>query len=115
MILKAVEQLIHKSLDKLKKLWREHGATKDALNILRDKIQSMIVGCADNIKIVIYLDEVLDGSIEIKAGKAENRLRITIKNNGDITHMWTKIIEKLTFKVEKDVRFFCLSYESKLS
>lgn len=74
----------------------------------------MIDGCADNIKITIYLDDVLDGSIEIRAGQAENCLRITITNNGDITHNWTKTIKALTVECEKDVRL-CLPYESILS
>ena len=74
----------------------------------------MIDGCADNIKITIYLDNVLDGYIEIKAGQAENCLRITIKNNGDITHNWTKTTKALTVESEKDVRL-CLPYESILS
>ena len=106
--MKAVEQLIQKSIEKLKEILGDHNSTKKALYTLRDRIQPMIDGCADNIKITIYLDDVLDGSIEIKAGQAENCLRITI-NNGEITHNWTKTIEELTFECEKDVRFVCLS------
>lgn len=112
MNLKAVQQLILISLEKLKEILGDHTSTKKALQTLKDNIQPMIDGCADNIKITIYLDDVLDGSIEIKAGQAENFLRITIKNNGDITHNWNKTIQELTFeKCGKDVRF-CLSYES---
>ncbi|XP_078318198.1 uncharacterized protein LOC144620654 [Crassostrea virginica] len=98
----AVEQLIQISLEKLKEILGDHDSTKKALYTLRDRIQPMIDGCADNIKITIYLDDVLNGSIEIKAGQAENCLRITIKNNGDIIHNWTKTIEELTFECGKD-------------
>ena len=112
--MKAVEQLIHRSIEKLKEILKNHDSTKEALYTLRDKIQPMIDGCADNIKIIIYLDDVLDGSIEIKAGTEENCLRITIQNNGNITHNW-KTIEELILRAEADVRYVCLSiYESTL-
>lgn len=105
--MKAVEQLIHRSLEKLKDILRNHVATKEALLTLRDTIQQMIEGCADNITIIIYLDEVLDGFIEIKAGQAKNRFRVTIKSNGEITNNWTELNIIEEFQVEAGVRSIC--------
>lgn len=99
--------MIHTSLERLRYILSNHGATKNTLCTLRDNIQRMIEGCADNIKITIYLDDVLDGFIEIMAGQEENLLSISIKSNGDMTHSWNRRTNELTFRVEAGVRSIC--------
>lgn len=62
----------------------------DGLFELRDSLQEMVKCCADNVEIVIYVNHILDQAIVFKRGKCENRIRITIKSNGKMTHNWTK-------------------------
>ena len=84
--LKKVHSTIQKALSKLKHILRDHEGTRKALCTVRDEIQNQIEKYADNVIVVIYLDEVLDGSIEIRVGRAENQVRVSIKSNGDITY-----------------------------
>lgn len=57
---------------------------------LRDSLNEMVRCCADNVEIAIYVNHILDRAIVIKRGNCENRIRITIKSNGEVTHSWTK-------------------------
>ena len=84
--LKEVHTTIQKALRKLKHILRDHEGTRKALCTVRDEIQNKIEKYADNVIVVIYLDEVLDGSIKIRVGRAENQVRVSIKSNGDITY-----------------------------
>lgn len=63
---------------------------KDAFFDLRDSLHNMIKQCSDNVEITIYVNDILDQPIVIKRGKMENRIRITINSNGEVTHGWTK-------------------------
>lgn len=62
----------------------------DGLFELRDSLLEMVKSCADNVEIAIYVNHILDRAIVIERGKCENRIRITIKSNGKVTHDWTK-------------------------
>lgn len=57
---------------------------------LRDSLYRMVKSCADNVEIAIFVDHILDRPIVIKRGNCENRIRISIKSNGAVTHNWTK-------------------------
>lgn len=57
---------------------------------LRDKLHELVKGCADNVEIAVYVNHILDQAIVIKRGNCENRIRITIESNGEVTHDWTK-------------------------
>lgn len=63
---------------------------RDGLFELRDALKEMVKSCADNVEIAIYVNHILDQAIVIKRGNCENRIRITIKSNGEMTHSWTK-------------------------
>lgn len=63
---------------------------KDAYFDLRDSLHNMVKQCSDNVEITIYVNHILNQPIVIKRGKMENRIRITINGNGEVTHGWTK-------------------------
>lgn len=65
---------------------------KKAFRKLRDGICDIVKSCADNIRVVIYIDEVLDQPNTVVVVEDENRLRITctIKEDGIVTFFWMK-------------------------
>lgn len=63
---------------------------RDGLFELRDALNEMVKSCTDNVEIKIYVNHILDQAIVIKRGNCENRIRITINSNGEMTHSWTK-------------------------
>lgn len=62
---------------------------KRAFLSVRDGINQVVQGCVNNVKVVIYIDEVLDEPIVVNAGEKENKLRITIQPGGNVTYSWT--------------------------
>lgn len=68
----------------------QHQKMKEAFEDLRDGICDIVKQCSTNVKIVLYVDGVLDQPITAVAGNGENRLRMTIKRNGKFTYGWTK-------------------------
>lgn len=63
---------------------------KDAFFDLRDSLHNMVKQCSDNVEITIYVNHILNQPFVIKRGNCENRIRITINSNGEVTHGWTK-------------------------
>lgn len=57
---------------------------------LRDSVNEMVKNCSNNVQIAIYINHILDQPVVINRGNIENRIRITIKSNGEVTHNWTK-------------------------
>lgn len=102
--LKEVHDTIQQASGTLKHILRDHDATREALNTVRNEIQNEIEKYADNVEVVIYLDEVLDGSIKIRVGRAENQVRVSIKSNGDIKyHMKRTLSEKVWNTVKTEI------------
>lgn len=57
---------------------------------LRDGITEAVKNCSDNVRVVIYIDDVFDAPISIRIGAEENHLIISIRNNGKVEYRWTK-------------------------
>lgn len=57
---------------------------------LRGGIHNFVSGCVKNVKVTIYIDEVLDDPIEIRAGAGENDFIITIDKDANVTYSWTR-------------------------
>lgn len=57
---------------------------------LRGGIHNFVSGCVKNVKVTIYIDEVLEDPIEVIAGAGDNELVITIDENADVSYDWTK-------------------------
>lgn len=75
---------------RVKKKFEGHQQQKEAFFGIRDGFSSLIESCADNVRVVLYADDILDEPIVVSIGDEENRLRITLKTNGTITYNWTK-------------------------
>lgn len=68
----------------------QHKKMKEAFENLRDGICRIVRNCSTNVKVVIYIAGVLDEPITSTVGNGDNRLRMTIKQNGTFTYEWTK-------------------------
>lgn len=53
-------------------------------------IHRFVSGCVKNVKVTIYIDEILEDPIEVLAGAGDNELVITIDENAHVSYEWTK-------------------------
>lgn len=84
------DELLHRIFIQNKAQFNGNKVMIDGLFELRDSINEMVKNCADNVEIAIYVNHILDRPIVINRGNSENRIRITIKSNGEVTHSWTR-------------------------
>lgn len=84
------DELLNETFIKVKGNFKGHRISEKAFYDLRDEISHIVKNCSNNVKVLVYFDFVLERPISVKVGKAENRLRITIKDDGRITLSWTK-------------------------
>lgn len=56
----------------------------------RDGICELVRSCADNVEVVVKMNEILDDPIIITTGKGENKLLVTIHSETGIYYKWTK-------------------------
>lgn len=57
---------------------------------LRKIICELVRSCADNVEVVVKMNEILDDPIIIITGKGENKLLVTIHSETGICYRWTK-------------------------
>ncbi|XP_062597224.1 uncharacterized protein LOC134258702 [Saccostrea cucullata] len=84
------DEALNRAFVRVKQKFRDNEELRDSFYDVRDGIHEVVATCANNVKVVIYIDEVLDEPIIVCAGNQENRLRITIKTEGRVTYSWTK-------------------------
>lgn len=81
----VVQMFMHRFLD--------FEAQRQGFFDARDIIHDLVKMCSDNVKIFIFVNDVLGSCkpIVICAGKMENVVHITVKTSGIVTHDWKKI------------------------
>lgn len=84
------DETLNKAFQRVYDNFDGYDELKEAFCDIRDEIHNFVRSCADNVIVVIYIDEVLREPIKAGVGKEENRLRITIKSGGKVTYSWTK-------------------------
>lgn len=70
-------------LDKNQKL-------REMLFLFRGGICELVRSCADNVEVVVKMNEILDDPIIITTGKGENKLLVTIHSETGVHFKWTK-------------------------
>lgn len=75
---------------RVKKKFEGHQQQRKAFYCIRDGFTPLIETCADNVEVVLYVDDILDEPIIVRIGNQKNRLVITIKTNGTVKYIWTK-------------------------
>lgn len=63
---------------------------KDMFIDVRENICKSVKICADNVEVVVKMNEILDDPITVTAGKGENKLLITIHSKTGVDYKWTK-------------------------
>lgn len=63
---------------------------KTAFFEVQDQMKRYIKNCSDNVRVVIYMDSVLDDPLVFVVGPGDNKLIITIREDGTIFNTWTK-------------------------
>lgn len=84
------DEALHEAFVRVKEKFEGHDKKREAFYRLRDGFCAMIQSCAKNVRVVLYVDDILDMPIKVDVGKKQNRLRITIKTNGTVSYQWTK-------------------------
>lgn len=75
---------------------------KEAFYYVRDNIHEVVSSCAENIRVVIYFNDVIDDPLVVATGSEENRLRISINTDGKVTYAWTKQTWTKVFRDAKE-------------
>lgn len=83
------DEALNTAFARVKEKFKNHHDLKKAFQSVRDEINDVVQGCVNNVKVVIYIDEVLDDPIVVNAGEGDNKLRITIQPGGNVTYSWT--------------------------
>lgn len=82
----------------MRERFTQHPELKRRFFEVRDDINNVVGSCASNVRVVVYIDGVLDDPIVVKFGKEKNRLVITIATNGNVKYQWTKETWKKAFR-----------------
>lgn len=53
-------------------------------------ICELVGSCADNVEVVVKMNEIMDDPIIVTAGKGENKLLVTIHSETGVDYKWTK-------------------------
>lgn len=64
---------------------------------IRGNISKLVRSCADNVKVVIHMNAILDDPIIVTAGKGENILLVTIHSETGVDYKWTKETQTKVF------------------
>lgn len=109
------DEALNEAFKRVKGKFNNHEEMKEAYYGVRDSIYQMVRSCADNVRVVVYVDDILDDPIIVGIGSQENRLRVTIKPNGKVTYSWTKwtwgkifrdVKEKMKSIAQRIIMFF---------
>ena len=89
---KQMEKITHKEINNLIKENKDAlGANRALLQTLRNSLHTYLTDHADDTKLTIYLDDIMDEPWELVSGKGRNELLVTVDGStGDIKYEWLK-------------------------
>lgn len=86
----VIDEELTRAFARVKHKFHDYSMLREAFYKVRDKIFETVITCFDNVRVVIYIDDVLDEPIIVRNGAEENRLRISIRTDGKASYSWTK-------------------------
>lgn len=86
----VIDEELTTAFARVKHKFHDYSMLREAFYKVRDKIFKTVKTCSDNVRVVIYIDYVLDKPIIFRIGAEENRLRISIRTDGKASYSWTK-------------------------
>lgn len=86
----VIDEELTRAFARVKHKFHDYSMLREAFYKVRNKIFETVKTCSDNVRVVIYIDDVLDEPIIVRIGAEENRLRISIRTDGKASYSWTK-------------------------
>lgn len=86
----VIDEELTRAFARVKQKFNNYDKLREAFYDVRDDITDVVKTCSDNVRVVLYIDDVLDEPIVVGIGDQENRLRISIRSNGKASCSWTK-------------------------
>lgn len=68
----------------------ERQTLKDMFFEFRENICKLVRSCADNVEVIVKMNEIMDDPIIVTTGKGENKLLVTIHSKTGVDYEWTK-------------------------
>lgn len=84
------DETVNKAFSKVRDKLRSKKELSKGVAELRKVIAQTVQSCSNNIKVTIYMDEVLDDPIIISCGKGDNKLLVTIDSDDGVDFTWTE-------------------------
>lgn len=81
---------LSKAFSRAKANFSNRQKLKEAFADIQELITQTVRNCADNIKVIIYMDEVLDDPVITTVGQGENKLLITLDSDNGVDFTWTE-------------------------
>lgn len=89
---------MHRAIQKIKhKFGDDRREMLKAMYKIRDTIHEEIKSCANNVKVYIYVNDVLEEPLHFTVGSMENELVISVQDDGTITYKWTSYTKVKSF------------------
>lgn len=93
LFLQEVQEILDEKFMTFRHFSEMHYLMRNAFFTVRDEIQDRVKRFANNVKVVIVLEDFHD-PIEIIIGQGENSLQITIMAHGEVSYSWKKETDK---------------------
>lgn len=84
------DETIHKAFSIVKHEIKTKKKLQKGVAELRKKITQTLQSCHDNVKVKIYMDELLEDPIIIPCGRGDNTLVVTIDSDDGVDFTWTE-------------------------
>lgn len=84
------DETVHKAFSKVREKIKSQKGLRKGYSELRKSIAQTVKSCWNDVKVTIYMDEVLDDPIIITSGKGNNKLLIIIDSDAGVSFTWTE-------------------------
>lgn len=84
------DETVNKALSKVKDKIHSKKELRKGVAELRRTIAQTVQSCSDNVRVKIYMDEVLDDPIIITCGRGDNILVVNIDSEDGVDFTWTE-------------------------
>lgn len=86
---KLTDETLNKAFSKVKPKFKDNTEIRKGFAELRKAITSFVRHCDDNVEATIEIKDVLTSPIVVKAGKGDNKLKVTI-DKAKVEYKWIR-------------------------
>lgn len=88
---KVDSNALNEAFLKIKPFFKGFDNQKNAFYSIQVEIDEDMKLCSEEVKLVLFVNDVLDKPIIISSGSKKNHLQITIRNDGTVIRKWITI------------------------